>query len=114
VAVILRDAAQRRITTMSTHFIGASRPLETSPVTIDFRVPRLPLLGGKYHVDLWCGVGAVEEDVIGNAAIFEVRNAPYYPTATDLRLPRQDWHGPVLLDFSVAHSAERELSYAAK
>jgi len=114
VAVILRDADRRRLTTLSTHFIGASQPLADRQSTLDFEIPRLPLLGGKYYVDLWCGIGAMEEDVIGDAAIFEVRNAIYYPEASDLRLPRQDWHGPVLLDFNVASADERNLAYATK
>jgi lipopolysaccharide transport system ATP-binding protein len=114
VAVILRDADRRRLTTLSTHFIGASQPLAAGRTSLDFEIPRLPLLGGKYHVDLWCGIGAVEEDVIGDAAVFEVRNAIYYSEATDLRLPRQDWHGPLLLDFSVSPAAERNVTYAAK
>jgi lipopolysaccharide transport system ATP-binding protein len=104
VAVILRDADKRRVTTMSTHFIGASRPLVADNEQLEFRIPRLPLLAGKYHVDLWCGVGAVEEDVIEDAAVFEVQNAVYYSENTDLRLPRRDWHGPVLLDFRVSPS----------
>lgn len=114
VAVIIRDADHRRITTLSTHFIGASRPLPATSTCLEFRVPRLPLLGGKYYVDLWCGIGASEEDVIGDAAVFDVKNAPYYPTATDMRMPRQDWHGPVLLDFNVAAPSETKVLYASK
>jgi lipopolysaccharide transport system ATP-binding protein len=104
VAVILRDSDQRRVTTLSTHFIGASQPLRDGQAQLDFVIPRLPLLAGSYQVDLWCGVGAVEEDVVEGAAILDVQEGTYYPTSTDFRMPRLDWHGPALLDFAVEHS----------
>jgi hypothetical protein len=104
VAVILRDADQRRITTLSTHFISASQPLHGGQAQLEFVVPRLPLLAGTYQVDLWCGLGAVEEDVVEGAAVLDVQEGDFYPTGADFRRPRLDWHGPVVLDFSVQSS----------
>jgi len=104
VAVILRDSDQRRVTTLSTHFIGASKPMRDGQTQLDFVIPRLPLLAGSYQVDLWCGLGAVEEDVVEGAAVLDVREGVYYPTSEDFRMPRLDWHGPVLLDFIVEPS----------
>jgi len=104
VAIALRDAEQRRIATLSTHFIGASEPLIGGSARVEFTIPRLPLLAGRYSVDLWCGVGPVEEDYVESAMFIEVQSARYYPTGTDLRMPQSGLHGPVLLDFSVSHS----------
>lgn len=104
IAVIIRDADQRRITTLSTHFIGASRPLRGGETTLEFLIPSLPLLAGTYQIDLWCGLGPIEEDVVEAAAMLEVQEGVYYPTGNDFRMPRLDWHGPVLLDFTVEPS----------
>lgn len=101
VAVIIRDADQRRVTTLSTHFVGASQPLHDGQAELEFVVPRLPLLAGSYQIDLWSALGAIEEDVVEGAAVLDVQEGVYYHTNTDLRLPRADWHGPMLTDFTV-------------
>jgi lipopolysaccharide transport system ATP-binding protein len=101
VAVIIRDADQRRVTTLSTHFVGASRPLGDGQAEFEFVVPHLPLLAGSYQVDLWSSLGSIEEDVVEAAAVLDVQEGVYYPANTDLRLPRADWHGPMVMDFAV-------------
>jgi hypothetical protein len=90
---------------MSTHFTGESQPMQKDRVRLSFTIPRLPLLAGRYRVDLWCGAGAVEEDCLEDAMAFDVENAIYYRTATDMRLPQAALHGPVLLDFVVGHDS---------
>ena len=60
-------------------------------------VPRLPLLAGRYRLDLWCAISNQEQDMVLDAAKLDVGPGNYFGNLKDIRLPRAERHGCCLV-----------------
>lgn len=71
---------------------------------LDFRIPDLPLMGGRYHVNIFIGSKeAPVQDHLNDAAVMQVIDGDYYGTG---KLHHQGWEGvSVLVHHSWEHHA---------
>ena len=53
---------------------------------VSCKVPRLPLMGGKYHIDAILSINGVASDIVKNAYSFEVENSDFYESGYS------NWH----------------------
>ena len=78
---------------------ASSQPLVLSPGgRLICRIPRLPLMAGVYTFTLWCTVGSVVEDFVGDAGSLSVVEGDFFGTG---KLPPN-----TVGDFLVAHTWE--------
>lgn len=97
VAVVLRDQHDAILTTLSSHFTGEGFSELGEALTVVCRLPKVPLLAGRYRVDLWCGISTDTEDHILDAAVIDVDAGNFFNVLTDLRLPDPSRHGPIVI-----------------
>jgi len=97
VAVCLRDYQGFKLTELATHFTGDSPTRAGDARELVCHVPCLPLLAGQYRIDLWCGNGSETEDNLLDAALLRVEPGNYFGHSKDVRLPRAEKHGAIMI-----------------
>ncbi len=100
VAIVVRDNFGTCLTTLASHFIGCSPEIDAKTTRVQFCLDRLPLLAGRYRLDLWCGTANDEQDVLQDALIFDVNPGSFFTDVADYRLPRADRHGSIAVQYS--------------
>jgi hypothetical protein len=94
-AVIFRDASSRRIASCWSQI--SSQPFEElgDMGQVQCDIPRLPLVPGRYAVDIGCQVASAWSDMIYEATAIDVGKGPFYPSD---RLPTSD-AGSCLMEY---------------
>jgi lipopolysaccharide transport system ATP-binding protein len=91
--IIIKDDRRNVLTTLASHFTGQSPCRLGAGQTVVCRVPRFPLLEGRYYLDLWCGTSMETQDALEEAAVLDVGSGDYFRNRGDARLPASARHG---------------------
>lgn len=94
------DARGRSVTAISTMFTGPDLGIMGAEGRLTCRLPRLPLLPGRYRVALALHVDGVNTDTLKSAVTFEVASSTFFSTGT---VPPDD-----MASFLVDHQWEHE------
>jgi len=85
------------LTTLFTRFTGESPTIIKDNQEISCFVPKLPLVAGDYLLTIWMGVGYEVFDSLKDAAVLHVDTGNFFGEQSDLRQPRADWHGSMVI-----------------
>lgn len=89
------DHLTNRITTLSQCMVPGPELIDSGVQAVAFRIPRLPLVPGKYGYTLFCSLNNIVADWVANAGEFYVEGGDFYGTG---KLPSPG-AGNVLLDY---------------
>ena len=104
----LEDSGNNRLTSLMNHVLDqAADVVEPGKQTVTFKIPRLPLLEGRYHYSLACAVNGTLADSVQNAGTFHVEGGDFYGSGKPLSAE----HGAFLLDYTF--DVEGKLTAAA-
>jgi lipopolysaccharide transport system ATP-binding protein len=93
----VEDSANNRLTSLMNRVLDrAVDSVDAGTQTVSFRVPRLPLVGGRYHYTLACEVNGALADSVQNAGVFHVEGGDFYGSGKPLSAEQ----GAFLLDYS--------------
>jgi lipopolysaccharide transport system ATP-binding protein len=93
----VEDSASNRITSLMSRVLNRAVDVVTAGTqTVSFRVPRLPLVGGRYNYSLACEVKGELADSVQNAGVFHVEGGDYYGSGKPLSAEQ----GAFLLDYT--------------
>ena len=97
-----------RLTSLMNHVLDRATDVgRPGKQTVMFKVPRLPLLGGRYQYSLACTVNGTLADSVQNAGTFHVEGGDFYGSGKPLSAE----HGAFLLDYTF--DVEGKLTAAA-
>jgi lipopolysaccharide transport system ATP-binding protein len=103
------DARGRSVTAISTMFTGPDLGTMGAEGRLTCRLPRLPLLPGRYRVALALHVDGVNTDTLKSAVTFEVASSTFFSTGT---VPPDDM-ASFLIDHQWEHEALNTSSVSA-
>ena len=101
VAVGIDNYLGERVTILTTQAVrGSIRSLAPGKTQLDFHLPRLPFVPGRYYFTLFGTVGGVIADWIQSASSFQVDHGDFFGTGENVPTGQ----GSILIPFSVRTS----------
>jgi len=109
-AVMFRGEQSQRLASCWSQVASDDLGTLDSSGEVECRIARLPLLPGRYLIDVGCQVASAWSDIVYEAAMITVVNGAFYASN---RLPSADG-GQVLLDYQWSAVADRPAALASR